>query len=138
MTAFSRALLVDSDQIVLRSYDSIFDGYDPLAVGPSNFRADKAFATGTMLLRPDFGEYTRLLALLGTLRPEYDNADMVSGRPSRLAVMVQLMCLLSWVMPGLCHGAWVSICSALAAAASPALPLACREGQGLPLVGGGA
>ena len=93
MTAFSRALLVDSDQIVLRSYDSIFDGYDPLAVGPSNFRADKAFATGTMLLRPDFGEYTRLLALLGTLRPEYDNADMVSGRPSRLAVMVQLLCI---------------------------------------------
>ena len=64
-------------QVVLRSYDPIFDRYDPPAVGQASFMNSKQFATGTMLLRPDFNEYTRLLALLGTVDPTFDDADMV-------------------------------------------------------------
>lgn len=59
-----------------RSYDALFDRFDPLAAGPSTFKHSEYFATATLLIRPDLGEYVRLLAQLGVARPRIDDADM--------------------------------------------------------------
>lgn len=77
LTTFRHILLVDSDQVVLRGYDSIFDDHEPLAAGPATFGDAHAFATGTLLLAPDAATHAGLLAALGTQYDDmYDRADM--------------------------------------------------------------
>ncbi|GAB4822636.1 hypothetical protein N2152v2_009682 [Parachlorella kessleri] len=77
LTAFSRVLLVDSDQVVLQSYDRIFDRYQPhpVAAGPGTYDSSEHFSTATMLLTPNLTVYVDMLAQLGRLE-SYDSADM--------------------------------------------------------------
>lgn len=75
LAAFDSVLVVDSDQLVLRSYDDIFERFDPPAFGQETYTKSQFFSSATMLIAPSFGEYVRLLAALGVLRPTADAAD---------------------------------------------------------------
>lgn len=74
LTRYSRVLLIDSDQLVLRSYDTLFD-YSPFAAGPETAASSKLFASGTMLIEPNTEVFSDMMSKLGRI-PSLDGADM--------------------------------------------------------------
>lgn len=74
LTDFQKVLLLDSDQLVLQSYDELFN-FTPFAAGPQHVKDYSHFASGTMLLTPNASLFIDLVQKLGSLK-SFDGADM--------------------------------------------------------------